>query len=161
VCYSTPTVYAYEPNFVLIGLFCHPLVAKTPNFCHFWTSAFTGVASWQQSEKVEHGCTTTNLLLSNDIKTVSVLQHLHGEIGHTISDVQKRNGQTDKQTDGAGRLYSTFWSNLSKNFSLGVLYPNLCTNGVKFGMELHAKFHPHRCNVSPLRGKKTSKSASE
>ena len=27
--------------------------------------------------------------------------------------------------------------------------------GVKFGMEegtLHAKFHPHRCNVSPLRG---------
>jgi len=33
--------------------------------------------------------------------------------------------------------------------------------GVKFGMEegtfgplLHAKFHPHRCNVLPLRGKK-------
>jgi len=33
--------------------------------------------------------------------------------------------------------------------------------GVKFGMEegtfgplLHAKFHPHRCNVSPLRGEK-------
>ena len=25
--------------------------------------------------------------------------------------------------------------------------------GVKFGL-LHAKFHPHRCNVSPLRGKK-------
>ena len=33
--------------------------------------------------------------------------------------------------------------------------------GVKFGMEegtfgplLHAKFHPHRCNVSPMRGEK-------
>ena len=33
--------------------------------------------------------------------------------------------------------------------------------GVKFGMEegtegplLHAKFHPHRCNVSPLQGEK-------
>jgi len=32
--------------------------------------------------------------------------------------------------------------------------------GVKFGMEvtcgpvLHAKFHPHRCSTSPLRGKK-------
>ena len=32
--------------------------------------------------------------------------------------------------------------------------------GVKFGMEegtgplLHAKFHPNRCNVSPLRGEK-------
>ena len=45
---------------------------KTPNFCRFWTSAFSGVANWQQSEKVEHGCTTTNLPLSNDIKIVSV-----------------------------------------------------------------------------------------
>jgi len=30
--------------------------------------------------------------------------------------------------------------------------------GVKFGMEdgtlMHAKFYPHRCNVSPLRGEK-------
>jgi len=25
--------------------------------------------------------------------------------------------------------------------------------GVEFGL-LHAKFHPHRCNVSPLRGEK-------
>ena len=41
--------------------------------------------------------------------------------------------------------------------------------GVKFGMEegttfdplLHAKFHPHRSNVSPLWGEKTSKSAYE
>ena len=39
---------------------------------------------------------------------------------------------------------------------------------VKFGMEegtegplLHAKFRPHRCNVSPLWGRKTLKSASE
>jgi len=40
--------------------------------------------------------------------------------------------------------------------------------GVKFGTEegtlgplLRAKFHPHRCNVSPLRGEKPQKSASE
>jgi len=39
----------------LIGLFCRPLLAKNPNFCHFWTSAFNGVANWQQSEKDEHG----------------------------------------------------------------------------------------------------------
>ena len=41
---------------------------KTPIFAvfaGFWTSVFCGVASWQQSEKVEHGCTTTNLPLSN------------------------------------------------------------------------------------------------
>jgi len=37
--------------------------------------------------------------LSNGIKIVSLLQHLHDEIGRTISDVQKRDGQTNKQTD--------------------------------------------------------------
>ena len=73
-------------------------MAKTPNFCRFLTSAFSVVANWQQSEKVENG-TTTNLPLSNGIKIVSVLQRLHVEIGPTISDVQKRDEQTDKQTD--------------------------------------------------------------
>jgi len=29
----------------------------------------------------------------------------------------------------AGRWYSTFWSNLSKNFSFWVLYPYRCTDG--------------------------------
>jgi len=29
-------VYAYVPNFVSIGLFCRPLLAKTPNFCRFF-----------------------------------------------------------------------------------------------------------------------------
>ena len=98
VCYSRPMVYAYVPNFVLIGLFCHPLLAKKTHFPVFWTSAFSVVANWQQPDKVEHGCTTTNLPLSNGIKIVSVLQRVHGEIGRTISDVQKRDGQTNKQT---------------------------------------------------------------
>jgi len=71
---------------------------KTQNFAVSWTSAFCGVATWQQSEKTEHRCTTTNLPLSNGIKIVSVLQRLHGEIGCTNSDVQKRDEQTDRQT---------------------------------------------------------------
>ena len=62
------------------------------------TSAFSGVANWQQSEKVQYGCTTTNLPLSNGIKIVSVLQRLHGEIGRSISDIQKRDGQTKNST---------------------------------------------------------------
>ena len=94
---------AYVPNFVSIGLFCRPLLAKKPHFAVFWTSAFSVVANWQQSEKVEQGCTTTSLPLSNGIKIVSVLQRLHSEIWRTICDVQKRdeqsNGQTDKQTN--------------------------------------------------------------
>jgi len=37
--------------------------------------------------------------LSKAVKIVSVLQRLHGEIGHTNSDLQKRDGQTNRQTD--------------------------------------------------------------
>ena len=36
---------------------------------------------------------------SDVIKIVSLLQRLHGEIGRTNLDVQKRDGQTDRQTD--------------------------------------------------------------
>jgi len=39
---------------------------------------------------------TTNLPLPNGIKIVSVFQRLHGEIGCTISDVQKCDEQTDR-----------------------------------------------------------------
>jgi len=76
-------VYAYVPNFVSIGLFCRPLAAKNPNFAVFWTTAFSDVDSWRKSEKAEHGCTTTNLPLSNGIKIVFAFQRLHGEIGRT------------------------------------------------------------------------------
>jgi len=102
VCYSRPTVYVYLRNFVSIGLFCRPVASKKqclPFFAVFWTSAFSDVANWHQSQKVEHGCTTTILPLSNGIKIVSVLQCLHGEIGRTLSDVQKRDGQTNRQTN--------------------------------------------------------------
>jgi len=51
-------------------------------------------------------CTTTNLPLSNGIKIVSVLQRLHGEIGRTIFDVQKRDEQTNTQTD---KKTQRFW----------------------------------------------------
>jgi len=57
------------------------------------------VANWQQSEEVEHGCTTKSLPLPNDIKIVSVLQRLHDKIGRTISDVQKRDEQTNRETN--------------------------------------------------------------
>ena len=76
-----------------------PLMLSKPIFAVFWTSAFSDVANCHQSQKVEHGCTTTNLPLSNAIRIVFVLQRLHGEIGRTNSDVQKRDEQTDKQTE--------------------------------------------------------------
>ena len=39
---------------VSIGLFCRPPVGENPQIWPFLTSAFCGVASFQQSEKVEH-----------------------------------------------------------------------------------------------------------
>ena len=69
---------------------------KTPIYVVFWTSAFSGVANWQQSEKVEHGCTTTNLptvsksfLYSNAFMAKSGAQSL------TFKSVTNR--QTDKE----------------------------------------------------------------
>jgi len=103
VSYSRPAVYVYVRNFVSIGLFCRPVAAENPSFAVFLETAFSGVATWQQSEKVEHGYTTTNLPLSNGIKIVSILPRLNGEIGRTISDVQKRDEQTNRHTK-----YSTF-----------------------------------------------------
>jgi len=70
---------------------------KTPIFAIFWTSAFSDVANWHQSQKLKHGCTITNLPLSNGIKIVSVFQRLQGEIGRTNSDVQKRDRHTNRQ----------------------------------------------------------------
>jgi len=83
---------------------------KTPIFAIFfavfWISAFSDVANWHQSQKVEHECRTTNLPLSKGIKIVSVLQRLHDEIGRTNSDVQKHDGHTDRQTD---KKTQRFW----------------------------------------------------
>ena len=104
---SRPTVYAYVPNFVSISLFSRPLLAKTPIFAVFWTLALRVVANWKQSEKVEHGCTITNIPLSNGIKIVSVLQRLHSEMGRTISDVQNRDEQTNGQTDKKLKFLAT------------------------------------------------------
>ena len=54
---------------------------KKTNFDVFWTSAFCNVASWQ---------------LGNNVKKLN-LQHLQGEIVRTISDVHKRDRQTNRQ----------------------------------------------------------------
>ena len=81
-------VHVYLRNFVSMGLLCRPVAAKKTIFAVFavfWTSAFSDVANWHQSQKVEHGCTTTNLPLSNSIKIGAVLLRLHGEIGRTSS----------------------------------------------------------------------------
>ena len=60
---------------------------------------FASFAVFGLRQKVEHVCTTTDLPLSKGVKIVSVLQRLHGEIVRTNFDVQKRDEQTNGQTD--------------------------------------------------------------
>ena len=79
---------------------------KNPIFAIFWTSAFSVVANWQQSDKVEHRCTTTNLPLPNGIKIVSVLQRLHGEIAQSLTFKSVTDKQTNRQTD---KKTQRFW----------------------------------------------------
>jgi len=49
----------------------------------------------------------------------------------------------------SGRLYSTFWSNLSKIFSFGVLYPYSCTNGGEIWHGGEDLLSPPACEISP------------
>ena len=103
MCYSRPTVYVYLRNFVSIGLFYRPAAAKKPNFCHF--CHFFGLRHLVMSpigislRKLSTCAQLQTFPLSNGIKIVSVFQRLHGEIERTNSDVQKRDGHTDRQTD--------------------------------------------------------------
>ena len=91
-------VYAYLPDLVPIGLFSCPWGWKTPNFAQFSTFTCSGGATWRQTEKVERGCTTTNLHVSNDIKIVSVLQRHLNEVVSTNYVIQQREGPTNRQT---------------------------------------------------------------
>jgi len=86
------TLTCLHAKFRLNRFILSPSGGEKRQFLPYFRPAFSRVASWQQSQKVEHGCTTTSLPLSNGVKIVCVLQRLHGEIGRTNSDVQKRDG---------------------------------------------------------------------
>jgi len=81
------------------------VAAKNRNFCRFlpffWISAFSGVANWQQSEKIEHGCTRTNLPLSNGINIVSVYSNafMAKSGAQSLTIKSETNKQTNRQTD--------------------------------------------------------------
>jgi len=89
-------------NFVSIGLFCHPLAAKNLNFYRYF--GIWLVANLHQSEKVEHGCTTTNLHLSNGVKSFlnsNAFMPKSGAQSLTFASVTDR--QTNKKTQRFGR----------------------------------------------------------
>ena len=111
VCYSRPAVYAYVPNFVSISLFCRPLAAKTPNFGHILPyfglrhlvvspigNSLTKLNTDAQLQTFPYPTVSKSFLYSKE--------RLHGEIGRTISDVQMRDEQTNRQTD---KKTQRFW----------------------------------------------------
>ena len=104
VCYSRPTVYVYLWNFVSISLFCCPVAAKKPQFLpFFWLRQLVMSPTGINLRKLSTGAQLQTFPYP---KIVSVLQRLYGEIGRTNSDVQKRDGQTNKQTD---KKTQRFW----------------------------------------------------
>jgi len=100
VYYNSPAAYAYVPNVVSIGLFCRPLLGKTPNFAVFWTSAFSVVANWQQSDKVGRGCTTANFPYPKTSKSFLYSYPFMVKSGaQSLTFKHLTNRQTDKETD--------------------------------------------------------------
>ena len=90
--------FPYYTSFVSIGLFCRPLAVKKPQILPFyWLWHFV---VWKESEKVEHGCTTTKFpypmasklfLYSNAFMAKLCAQNV------TLKCVSDK--QTDRQTD--------------------------------------------------------------
>ena len=75
---------------------------KTPIFATFWISAFSGVASWQHSEKVEHGCTSTNLPYPTVLKSFlysNAFMAKSGAQSLTFKRVTNKH-QTNQKTQG-------------------------------------------------------------
>ena len=105
--HTLSVTYAYMPNLVSVGLFCRPLASKNPKFAVFGLPAFCGVATGSNLRKLSTGAQSQSSI-PNDIKIISVLQRLHGEIGSTNSDVQQRDRQTNRQT-------TRMWANAQRD----------------------------------------------
>ena len=80
-------------------------VGKPPIFAVFWTLAFSGVASWQQSEKVEHGVQVQTFpypMVSKSILKSNIFVAKSGAQTLTLKSV------TNKQTDRQNKKLNVF-----------------------------------------------------
>jgi len=97
VYYSRPTVDAYVPNFLSIGLFCRSLLVKNPNFCVFFGlrhivlspigNILTKLNTVAQVQTCPYPITSKSLLCSNAFMAKSGAQSLTFK------------SETNKQTD--------------------------------------------------------------
>jgi len=96
VSYSRPPVYVYLQNFVSMVYSVVPWLRKTPIFAVFWTSAFSGVAHWQQSEKVEHGAQLQTFPYLAISKSFLYSNAFMAKLGHNLW--HSKAWRTDRQT---------------------------------------------------------------
>ena len=98
-------VYVYLPTFVSIGLFCRPLAEKKNQFLPFFGLRHLVVSLFGSSlRKLKTGAQLQTFPYPKASKSFLYPQRLHGEIKRTNSEVQKRDGQTDKQTNRQKKL---------------------------------------------------------
>ena len=110
-CYSRPTVYVYVPNFVSIGLFCRPLLAKNSNFCRFFGirhlvlspigKILTKLNTCAQLQTFPYPTASKSFLYTNAFIAKSGAQSL------TFKSVT--NKQTNRQTDKQTKKTQRFW----------------------------------------------------
>ena len=74
----------FHAKFYLNRYIVSPLRSENPIFYYIFNFS---------EDKVERGCTTTNHLLSNGTKTVSIFQCVDDEVVHALYVIQKRDGQ--------------------------------------------------------------------
>jgi len=75
----TNLVCANVLNYISISSLCRHWGAKNHKFDRFSTLSFCLGSAQRCRDKVEHGCTSMNIPLSNDTKFVSVLQCVDGD----------------------------------------------------------------------------------
>ena len=97
VLWQTQGIRCPTAKFRLDRFILSPSAGENPQFLPFFGLRHLVVSLIGSSLKKLDMVHNYKCPLSNGIKIVSVLQLLHGEIGRTISDVQKRYGQTDRQ----------------------------------------------------------------
>jgi len=116
----------------------------------FSTSTFCAGATWRRKNKVERGCTTTNLRLSNGIESVSIFKRLDGEVVSTNYAVQRRDWQTKQEgqhplTGQSGGQKPQFWA----NFDLwGLLYRPPFTDEGKIWCAIADPWYTLMCQIS-------------
>jgi len=96
--YTPYVIFTLVPNFTVVAATnCGLSAPKTPKNGNLWYKFAPKGILWGSTEKVEYGCTTTNLHVCNDTIIVLKITLLHSVFVITNFITPKRDIQTNKQ----------------------------------------------------------------